>query len=139
MSETTNKKNGKKIAIAIAVLAVIALVFGVIYVKFAPKALAGTKNITIEVIDDKKETATYNVETKAEYLRGAMEDAGIDFSGTESEYGLMVETVNGVYADYVTDQAYWAFLVDGEYCNYGVDSQPLEDGQTYRIEYTCLE
>ena len=139
MSETTNKKNGKKIAIAIAVLAVIALVFGVIYVKFAPKALMGTKNITIEVIDDKKETATYNVETKAEYLRGAMEDAGIDFSGTESEYGLMVETVNGVYADYVTDQAYWAFLVDGEYCNYGVDSQPLEDGQTYRIEYTCLE
>ena len=139
MSETTNKKNGKKIAIAIAVLAVVALVFGVIYVKFAPKALMGTKNITIEVIDDKQETVTYNVETKAEYLRGAMEDAGIDFSGTESEYGLMVETVNGVYADYVTDQAYWAFLVDGEYCNYGVDSQPLEDGQTYRIEYTCLE
>lgn len=139
MSETTNQKNGKKIVIAVAVLAVIALIFGVIYVKFAPKALAGAKNITIEVLDDKQETTTYQVETKAEYLRGAMEDAGIDFSGTESEYGLMVETVNGVYADYANGGAYWAFLEDGEYCNYGVDSQPVEDGKTYQIEYTYLE
>lgn len=139
MSETTNKKSGKKIAIAIVILAVAALIFGVVYVKFAPEALTGTKDITIEVTDDKQETITYQVKTKAEYLRGAMEDAGIDFSGTDSEYGLMVETVNGVYADYAKDNAYWAFLEDGEYCNYGVDTQPVEDGKTYQIEYTYLE
>ena len=54
----------------------------------------------------------------------------------QSEYGLMINTVNGVTADYNADGSYWAFFVNGEYCNYGVDSQPVNDGETYTIAYT---
>ena len=66
-----------------------------------------------------------------------MEEAkGLTFSGDESDYGLMVVEINGVTADYNVDQSYWAFYVNDEYCNYGVDSQPVADGDVFRIEYT---
>lgn len=132
-----NKKNSKKIVIAAVALAAVALIFCGIYLALSPKASAGAKEITIEVVDDGQNSTMYTVNTDAEYLRGALEDAnGLTVEGTESEYGLMVETVNGVTADYNTDGAYWAFYVDGAYCNYGVDQQPVEDGQAYQIVYT---
>ena len=31
---------------------------------------------------------------------------------------------------------YWSFYVNDEYCNYGIDSQPVHDGDKFRIEYT---
>ena len=138
MSEVTKKTNGKKIAIAVAVLAAVAVIFGVIYAKFAPSAVAGAKEITIEVVDDAGESTMYTVQTDAEYLGQAIEEAeGLTLEGEEGPYGLVVSTVNGVTADYNTDGAYWAFYVDGEYCNYGVDEQPIEDGQAYQIVYTA--
>lgn len=137
MTETGKKKNGKKIAAAAAVLVAAAVLLCVIYVKFTPKPAAGDKHITIEVVDDQETSVSYSVDTDARYLREALEETeGLTVEGTESEYGLMVETVNGVTADYESDGAYWAFYVDGEYCSYGVDQQPVEDGQAYRIVYT---
>lgn len=138
MSETAKKTNGKKIAIAVAVLAAVAVIFGVVYAKFAPTAVAGAKKVTIEVVDDAGESTMYTVQTDAEYLRQAIEEAeGLVVEGEEGAYGLVVSTVNGVTADYNTNGAYWAFYVDGEYCNYGVDEQPIEDGQAYQIVYTA--
>lgn len=140
MSKIESQRNGKKTAIALLVLAVAVILLAGIYFVFAPKAMEGGKDIVIEVVDDKQDTVTYEIRTDAEYLREAMEEAGIEFSGTESDYyGLMIETVNGLYADYVGDGAYWAIYVDGEYGNYGVDAQPVEDGKTYRIVYTIME
>lgn len=137
MSETAKRDNGKKIVIAVAALVVAAVFFGVVYVRFSPVAAVGAKEITIEVIDDKADSISYMVHTDAGFLRQAMKDAeGLTVEGTESDYGLMVDTVNGVTADYNVDGAYWAFYVDGVYCNYGVDEQPVEDGQTYQIVYT---
>jgi flagellar basal body-associated protein FliL len=136
MNEST-KSNKSKIIIGVVIVAIIAAVFAVVYARFGAKPTSGSKNITIEVIDNEEQTTSYDVSTDAEYLRQAMEESGMEFSGTESEeYGMMVETVNGVTADYDADQAYWAFYVDGEYCNYGIDSQPVEDGQDYQIIYT---
>ncbi len=142
MSETTNKKmNGKKIAILIVVLAL--LIAGVIfaYVKFSPKTTQGAKAITIEVTDDNEKTSSYEVHTDAEYLRQAMEELQEDnkdfsFSGTEGDYGLMIDTVNDVKADFNVDGAYWSIYVNGEFGNYGIDDQPVTDGDTYGITYT---
>jgi hypothetical protein len=135
MSEA--KKNSKvKILIGVAVVVVLAVIFAVVYNNFGAKTTAGAKTVTIEVIDNAQESTVYEVHTDAEYLRQVMEESDMEFSGTESDYGMMVETVNGVTADYNADGAYWAFYVDGEYCNYGIDSQPVEDGQSYQIIYT---
>lgn len=138
MSEAATSKKGIKIAIAVAVLAVLAIVFGVIYVKFSPKPTKGAKEIKIEVVDDKSKSKKYTVNTDAKYLRQALEETeGLKIEGTESEeFGLMVQSVNGLKADFEENGAYWSFYLGDEYCNYGVDQQPIKDGESYRIVYT---
>ena len=104
------------------------------------KPVAGSKEIVIEVVDNNQETTTYELKTDAEYLEQAMNEAeGLTFSGTEGTYGLMIDTVNGVVADYNVDGAYWSFYVNGEYCNYGISEQPVEDGDAFQIVYTLME
>lgn len=138
MSEKKNVGNKKKILLAVGALVLVAAIFAGVYFALAPKASAGGKQITIEVIDDAQASTVYEVSTDAEYLGDAIrETEGLEVSGTESEYGLMVDTVNGVVADYNENGAYWAFYVDGEYCMYGMDQQPIEDGQAYQIVYTA--
>ena len=101
-----------------------------------PKTQKGSKNITIEVVNSAAESTVYSVATDAEYLEQAMEEAdGLTFSGTEGDYGMMVETVNGETAVYATDGAYWLFYVNGEPCNYGISEQPVADGDAFRIVY----
>ncbi len=136
----TRLDSKKKIILAVAVLVAVAVLFGVVYAVFGPKGVSGDKTLTIEVTDDAGTTTTYTVDTDAEYLRQALEETeGLSVEGTESEYGLMVDTVNGLTADYSTNGAYWAFYVDDAYCEYGIDTQPVEDGQTYQIVYTLAE
>ncbi len=137
MNETTQKSNKKVIIGIIALVAVIAALAAVYFV-FRAKPVEGSKAITIEVVNKEKATKSYDVKTDAEFLRQAMEETkDLTFSGTESEFGMMVETVNGETADYNVDGAYWAFYVNGEYCNYGIDTQPVVDGDKFTIEYTA--
>lgn len=131
------KKSNKKIIIGIIALIAVIAVLAAVYFIFREKPVEGSKSITIEVVNQSSESENYQLKTDAEYLRQAMEETeGLTFSGTESEYGMMVETVNGETADYNADGAYWAFYVNGEYCMYGIDSQPVEDGDAFSIVYT---
>lgn len=128
-----NKK--KVIGIVVFILLIAALV--VAYLVFRPGTTAGKKSITIEVVDSTAKTTSYDVDTDAEFLRQAMEDAdGLEFSGEEGDYGIMLSTVNGETADFEKDGAYWSVTVNGEYGNYGIDQQPVVDGDVYQIVYT---
>ena len=134
------KKINKKALLGVGILIALIAVFVVVYLAFGAKPVAGSKNITIEVIGKEKAAITYEVSTDAEFLRQAMEEAeGLEFSGTESEYGLMVSTVNGETADYSVDCSYWSFYVNDAYCNYGIDSQPVMDGDAFKIVYEVYE
>ena len=137
--ENTKRLNKKAVVGIIALVALIA-VLAVVYVVFRQKPVEGSKEITIEVIDAAQESAVYELKTDAEYLRQAIEETeGLTVTGTESEFGLMVDTVNGVRADYTLDGAYWSFSVNGEYSNYGIDTQPVMDGDAFAITYTLAE
>lgn len=142
-TNTESAKKGKKLWLGIVgVVVLVALVAGFVFMyrAFVPKATEGAKAITIEVIDNEQASTVYDVHTDAEYLRQAMEEAeGLTFGGDESEYGLMLITVNGIQADYATDGAYWSIMVNGEYGMYGIDSQPVADGDEYQIVYTPAE
>lgn len=136
MAEKQKGKFNKKALIGVLALAAAVIVLASVYFVFREKPVAGAKAITIEVVDDAGGSKMYETDTDAEYLRQAMEETeGLSFSGTESEYGLMVETVNGITADYAATGAYWSFYVNGDYCMNGVDSQPVEDGDAFRIVY----
>lgn len=128
----------KKILIGVGTfLALAAILVGIFFI-FREKPVEGSKSISIEVINSEDKSKVYELKTDAKYLRQAMEEAdGLTFSGDESEYGLMVNSVNGEIADYNTNGAYWSFYVNGEYCNYGIDTQPVEDGDEFRIVYTA--
>ena len=131
-------KSKKILAVALVAVLVAALAF--VYVAYSEKPVEGEKNITIEVVMSDSTSSLYEVNTDAEYLIEAMEDAdGLTFEGEEGIYGLSVSTINGVRADYTLDGAYWGFFVNGEYCNYGVSQQPVEDGDAFSIVYTLAE
>lgn len=138
--DKSNKPNQKGVWIGIAAAVILIAVMAVVYVALKPKAAEGSKSITITVVDKDGKETVYAVKTDAEYLRGAFADAkGLTVEGAESDYGLMVDTVNGQRADFNKDGAYWSFLVNGEYCNYGVDEQVVMDQDEFRIVYTPAE
>lgn len=134
MSE--QKKSSKKVLIGGGVLVVLIAALAILYSVFGAKGVAGSKDITIEVINKAKESIVYELSTDAKFLRQAMEEAeGLTFDVTDG----MVLTVNGEVADYNVDASYWGFYVNGEYCNYGIDTQPVIDGDEFTIEYTISQ
>lgn len=143
MSEANNQnvqKKGKgKLIVGICVLAVLVGLFLIMWSAFKAKPVEGTKSVSLSVVDDNGESITYDTKTDALVLQELMDelsDDGLTYSGTESEYGLMVDTVNGLRADYTLDGAYWSFYVNDEYCNYGISEQPVNDGDDFDIIYT---
>ncbi len=128
-------KNNKilKLVGIIALIATMAFAF----MTFSEKPVEGSKAITIEVVDNNQQSKTYSLKTDAEYLRQAMDEAeGLTYDGSEGPYGFSVSTVNGVVADWNVDQSYWAFHVNEQYCNYGIDTQPVNDLDAFKIVYT---
>ncbi len=133
---TEKKKMNRKLWGGVIALAAVVIVLAAVFFVFREKPVEGSKSITIEVTGKAQSTTEYKVQTDAEYLRQAMEEAeGLTFSGADG----MVDTVNGETADYAADGAYWAFYVNETYCQYGIDTQPVEDGDSFAIVYTVGE
>ena len=128
----------KKILIGAGALVAFVAAFLVAWFVFREKPVEGSKEVSIEVVNSKGESKVYELKTDALYLNEAMDEAkGLEYSGTESQYGLMIEVVNGETAIYTENGAYWSFYVNGEYCNYGIETQPVEDGDEFQIIYTA--
>ena len=120
-----------------ALLVLLLGAFALVHAAFAKKPVSGSKSITITVVNAAAQEKEFPLKTDAQYLLGAMEEAeGLTFEGTEGPYGMMITEVNGERAVYDENGAYWGFSVNGEYCNYGVSEQPVEDGDAFVIAYT---
>ncbi len=78
----------------------------------------------------------YTVNTNETTVGAALLKVGL-IAGNEGQYGLMVESVDGVKLDYTADGAYWAFYVDGAYAMSGVDSTDIEPGKAYAFVATA--
>lgn len=134
-------KNAKnKQILGVGIFVVLIAILALVFFNFREKPVAGSKEISIEVIDKEGESTTYELKTDAEYLQQAMDEAdGLTYGGAETQYGFTVDTINGERADYTLDKAYWGFFVNDEYCNYGISSQPVNDGDAFQIVYTPAE
>lgn len=93
----------------------------------------GQTVFTFIVTDADGNDTQFEIHTDKKTVGEALLDLGL-IAGDDSEYGLYVKTVNGVTADYDTDQTYWAFYVNGEYAQSGVDSTDVVDGDTYSFK-----
>lgn len=92
-------------------------------------------NVTVEVTHADQTVKTFKYTTEAEMLGEVLLDEGL-VEGSDSDYGLVIEKVDGEQAIYETDGAYWSLLIDGEYAQTGADSTPVEEGVTYSLVYT---
>lgn len=119
----------KKTIILAVCAAVLVLVMLTVYVASGRSAVSGTKTITVEVEHLNSDGSCFEIKTGAEFLRKALEDSKL-ISGSETEYGLWVETVDGETAD-ASAEEWWGYTVNGEFAVYGVDSQPINDGDIY--------
>ena len=93
----------------------------------------GSVKITVIVVDADGNETNFVVNTDKETVGDALSEQNL-IEGEEGDYGLYVTTVNGITADYDTDQTYWAFYVNGEYASTGVDSTPVNEGDTYEFK-----
>ena len=116
--------------------------FLLIYIRFSPKPDPnGQKAYTLEVSDG-NESIHYSGKTDAEYLSGLMDDLknteDFTYESSTSDYGMYISSVNGLKAD-DTKKTYWAIYVNGEYGQYGADSQPVNDGDEYALKLESYE
>ena len=84
-----------------------------------------------EVTDNNGEIQSWDISTNKTTVGEALREEGII-----EEEGL-INTVNGLTVDWDTDNAYWAFYINGEMSMTGVDDTPTEDGVTYAFIYTA--
>ena len=100
--------NKKHLFSILAVIAAIA-VLCTVYFCFRETSTQGTKNVVLE---------------------------GFEYAETQNGFGPMVTSVNGEKAVYEEDGAYWGFYINGNYCNYGISDQPVNDKDKFTIAYT---
>ncbi len=133
----TKKQNNKKILIGAGALIALIAVIAVLYAVFRDKPVEGSKSVTLQVVNQEGQTSEYPVKTDAEYLLQAMEEAeGLTFDGEEGEFGFTLYTINGETHNWNVDGSYWSIYVNGDYAENGVSSQPVEDGDVFKFEYT---
>lgn len=92
----------------------------------------GAKSFTMEVVDKDGGKVTFTVKTDADTVGKALLDQGV-IAGEDSSYGLYVKTVNGITLDYDTDGMYWAFYINGEYAQTGVDATRCRERRSVRL------
>lgn len=93
------------------------------------EAVAGISFQVVVTGVDGEETS-FDVTTDKATVGEALLEKGL-IAGEDGEYGLFVTTVNGVTLDWDKDQKYWAFYIDGEYAQTGVDSTNVTEGAVY--------
>ena len=127
-------KNKKLILALGAFVLVIALMAG-LWAANRPATTEGSKSYTVTVVHSNGDEKVFTYTTDEEYLGAALIAEGL-ISGEEGPYGLTVITVDGEDAIWDVHSAYWALFIGEEYATTGVDSTPVNDGDSFTLAYT---
>ena len=101
--------------------------------KDAPAAEAASFQVVVTDLDGNETAFEYT--SSAASVGEALVAEGL-IAGHETEYGLYIDTVNGITADWDADQTYWAFYINGEYATTGIDGTEIVAGTTYGLVLT---
>ena len=127
----SGKNNQKILIIAGICLVVLAIIFVAIYGVFMPRGQAGGKTIGLTVVFSQDNQKEYKIHTDAENLGDALKEEKL-VDGTQGEYGLYIETVDGVTAA-ASNQEWWCITKGGETLNTSADLTPIADGEHYEL------
>lgn len=124
----------KKVILAVVALVLVVGVFAGVYFATRPQAQAGEKTITVTVVHSDGREKVYTYRTEAEFLGEVLAAEGL-IVGAVNDPGRY-NTIDGEFADFAADQAYWALYINGEYAVIGADTTPVKDGDSFRWVYT---
>lgn len=93
----------------------------------------GDTEFSLTVADREGAETEFEIHTDKETVGEALQEVGL-IEGEEGEFGLYVKTVNGITADYDQDGEYWAFYINDEYAQTGVDATPVTEGEQYSFK-----
>ena len=128
--------NNNKLVIAIvALVSVIGIMLGV-WQATRPEIQQGSKAITVVVVHKDGTQKTFECRTDAEYLAEVLLAEKL-VTGSEGQYGLTVESVDGETADW-QDGVFWAVYIGDESATLGVSSIPVTDGGVYKLVYEAF-
>ena len=127
-------KNKKLILALGAFVLVIALLLGV-WMANKPQTTVGTKAYTVTVVHSDGSEKAFSYTTDEEFLGAALVAEGL-IAGDEGPYGLTIITVDGEDAIWDVHNAYWALFIGEEYATTGIDSTPVNDGDSFKLVFT---
>ena len=110
----------------LSLLLVLAMMFTLI-------ACSAKTAFTVVTTDLEGKETTHKIKTFAATVGEALMDEGL-IKGHSTDYGLYVDEVNGITLDWEKDGKYWAFYINGEYAQTGVDTTELEAGAVYSFK-----
>ena len=125
----------KQTRLLLILVAVLAAVLSGAWLLLRETTVQGEKSVTVTVLHRSGTERSFSLTTEQEYLGGALTEAGL-VSGRQTEYGLYILTVDGETAD-ESKQQWWGYTVNGTDAAYGVDGQPIRDGDT--VAFTLHE
>lgn len=92
----------------------------------------GNTVFTLSVVDADGMETLFKIHTDKTNVGEALLELEL-IAGDKSDYGLYVKTVNGITVDYDKDGKYWAFYINDEYAQTGVDQTDITEGDTYSL------
>ena len=93
----------------------------------------GAASFPLTIVDREGKEVRVTVNTDKETIGEALQELHIIF-GTQGDYGLYIETVNGLTVKYEEDGCYWAFYINGEYAQQSADLTPVEPDTEYMLK-----
>ena len=119
----------------ISMLLALVMVFGLAACGAKEEAPAEAVSFTVVVTDLEGNETTFEYTSDAASVGDALVAEGL-VEGHEASYGLYIDSVNGIAADWDKDQTYWAFYINGEYATTGIGETPITADTTYNLTLT---
>ena len=119
----------------ISLLLVLVMVLSLVACGKKPEAQAEAVSFTVVVTDLEGNESTFEYTSSAASVADALVEDGL-VVGHQASYGLYVDTVNGITADWDNEQTYWAFYVNGEYATTGISDTPITADTIYGLALT---
>ena len=124
----------KQIAMAGAILVLLCVLAGFVYLKKKPETTEGAKKVTVIVVPVDADEEEFVYQTDAEYLGEVLQENEL-VEGEMGDYGLFITTVNGIQAD-DSKQQWWCITKEGEMVNTSADQTPVQDGDQFELTLT---
>jgi len=119
----------------ISMLLALAMLFTLAACGAKEEAPAEPVSFKVIVTDLEGNESTYEYTSNATSVGEALVAEGL-IEAHEASFGLFIDAVDGIAADWDKDQTYWAFYINGEYAVTGIGETEITAGATYNLTLT---